>query len=315
MGKIVGLLLLFMLAFACEKSTVPPYWGYAVEGFPTSESIEMLKKETPFFPDFLSFYLQWPKGDEAFVVPSESFDAIWKAGSVPILTWEPMYYENNQKKSIDLTDVMAGMYDAYMSQVAESIKAYKKPLLLRFAHEMNLEEYRWGMKGNYNEEAPQRYQKLFRYVVDLFRKAHVDNVLWVFCPNADSMPNVPWNVAAAYYPGDDYVDILGMDGYNWSGTTSFESVLNSLYHQLKAINPKKPILVFETAADGTSQQKQAWIKAAQDTAETWGLTGIIWFQVNKERKWKMPYPAEALFRTPPPHSAQKWAQDLLRNLH
>lgn len=296
MGRVLALLLL-LCSTACEKGRPSPYWGYAVEGIPNPESIEALKKETPFFPDFIAFYVQWPS--EA---PLQSFEAIWRGGSVPILTWEP--------KNIELEEVLSGKWDSYIHQVAMAIKAFGKPFLLRFAHEMNLEEYHWGTKGDYNAEAPTRYQKLYRYVVDRFRKDQVANVLWVFCPNADSVPQAPWNVAAAYYPGDAYVDFLGMDGYNWNGQTSFEAVFTSLYHQLKKINAEKPILVFETATDGTAQQKEAWIKGAQHTAQAWGLSGIIWFQVNKEKNWKMPHPAASLISRPPTQSAQDWAKHL-----
>ena len=105
-----------------------------------------------------------------------------------------------------------------------------------------------------------------------------------FIPNANSVPQEPWNSATLYYPGDQYVDILGMDGYDWavSETPSFPftNVFSSLYMELKMIAPDKPIFIFETAA---SKNKQNWVDEGLIAAKKWDIKAIIWFQVNKKR--------------------------------
>ena len=56
-----------------------------------------------------------------------------------------------------------------------------KPVIIRFAHEMNLNEYHWGtLEAEYGQKSPEIYIKMFRYVVQFFKDEKVDNVLWAF---------------------------------------------------------------------------------------------------------------------------------------
>jgi beta-mannanase len=146
---------------------------------------------------------------------------------------------------------------------------------------------------------------MFQYIVSVFRKAGAHNVLWAFCPNAESVPNTSynksasWNIIKNYYPGDDYVDIFGIDGYNW-GTTqkkeshgwdshwrSFSEIFQSARNELLLISPKKDIIVFETATVNQGGNKTFWIKDMLVTSQKWGLTGIVWFQFSKEQDWRL----------------------------
>lgn len=48
----------------------------------------------------------------------------------------------------------------------------------------------------------------------LKKKAPTKTPIWVWNPNEKSFPNFCWNYADNYYPGDEYVDIVGLTGYN-----------------------------------------------------------------------------------------------------
>ena len=60
-------------------------------------------------------------------------------------------------------------------------------------------------------------------------------MVWVFCPNVDSVPGDAWNQWSNYYPGDAYVDWMGFDGYNWgtvqtgSSWRTFASIAGTIY--------------------------------------------------------------------------------------
>lgn len=75
------------------------------------------------------------------------------------------------------------------------------PMTFRPWHEMNGEWFWWGSDCC----TPEEYKALYRLTVDYIRTAGVTNVLYVWSPDK-SLP-------MEYYPGDDYVDILGMDIY------------------------------------------------------------------------------------------------------
>src|SRR6056297_2572877 len=200
----------------------------------------------------INFFLQWPKDPEKGHFPYSTLRSIRAFGAIPCLTWEPMFYDQGKERMVSWRSIVEGKYDRYIRFFAQEARDWGYPFLLRFAHEMNLQRYHWGTrKEDYGPKSPQHYQEMFRYVVSKFRQEGADNAFFVFCPNAESVPNpnydpsAGWNKAADYYPGDEYVQVLGMDGYNW-GTTqtveedgwkshwqSFEDIFRPLYHQLR----------------------------------------------------------------------------------
>jgi beta-mannanase len=295
----------------------PFFWGFGLDGYPIDAArLQNLKQQTGISPQIIQFYLQWPSPKEKISSLIPTLQAIKESGALPCITWEPMYYDHQDRITIEAQDILSGGYDEYMRYFAKIIKDWGKPLLLRFAHEMNLDEYHWGTKKrSYGPESPKIYIKLFRYIVDLFRKENVSNVLWIYCPNCDSVPDEPWNTIANYYPGNGYVDILGIDGYDWAknsaSSKSFESIFATSYMALKAIAPKKPMIVFETASP---YNKSEWISNALKTAQKWHLQGIVWFQVDKERHWAWIPQNESDLKMLPSgtHSQDQWANSLLQ---
>lgn len=301
--------LLLLLASCGEKKPscpLPLLWGFAIEGFPvTSEKLAQQYHETKIPAQISLFYLQWPQNELSSADDlRQTLTSIWLNGSLPCLSWEPMSLQEGKEKSIDYRAILSGGYDAYLASIASEIKKFGKPLIVRFAHEMNIERYHWGTTPEeYGPESPGIYIEMHKYVFNFFKKQHVENVLWAFCPNVDSIPSSPWNKVKNYYPGDQYVDILGMDGYNWdldqetasklnlswhSPARTFEQTFKTLYQELKEISPLKPIIVFETASTSRSGENTSlWIKEALKTARLWDLRGIVWFQAKKEEDWRI----------------------------
>lgn len=281
------------------------FFGFAVDGFPVNERVLELQSETKINPEMIVFYLQWPEPSKPYPSIVSSLDAIWKLGAVPCLTWEPMTVSDLGEKTVPYEDILSGQYDPYLIFMAREVKRWGKPLIIRFAQEMNISRYHWGTsKEEFGPDSPQIYIKMFQYVVKFFKNQKVDPVLWAFCPNVDSIPNEAWNAAKKYYPGDEYVDILGMDGYNWnineelaatrkqswvSHGRSFEQIFHPLYKELNSIHSSKPIIVFETASVSRigDPKKSIWIQDALKVSKKWGIKGIVWFQVKKEEDWRI----------------------------
>lgn len=298
--------LLLAVLCACGGAAAPksvPSFGVALDGFPvTPGMIETAKGSTGLPVRLVLFYAQWPTNPNGpWESPASSLAAIRAAGAAPCLTWEPMSIgEGGREQTIPAARILEGQYDGYIAAVARELKGFGAPVLLRLAHEMNLERYHWGTdKAGYGPESPKLYKGLFRRVADIFRAEGADNVLFVFCPNMDSLPAAPWNSAAAYYPGDAYVDVLGMDGYNW-GTShskaihgydstfrSFRDIFGPLFTELRQLAPAKPMMVFETASASAGGDKAQWIAEAFETAGEWGLAAVVWFEVDKELDWPL----------------------------
>jgi hypothetical protein len=171
-------------------------------------------------------------------------------GSMPMYTWSPDDYTQGASQP-NYTDkaIASGKFDTYIRQFATASKNWGQPYYLRFAHEMNGNWYPWGIGANGNSASD--YIAMWRHVHDIFTSVGATNVRWVWCPNVGS------NLAAVY-PGDSYVDWIGLDGYDRGGT-SLQSIFANSYNQAVTMGGK-PILIGET---GTTEQggtyKANWI--------------------------------------------------------
>jgi len=316
----LSILLLFPPLLGAEsrpQDSCPFFFGVALDGYPiTKERLIETGEEIGVTPQMVVFFLQWPPiGDQTSSrFPGESLNAVWNSGAIPCLTWEPMVYSEGREIMVSWEAVIRGAYDEYLKGFAREAASWNKPFMIRFGHEMNIARYHWGTDpSGYGPESPSIYKRMFRYVVTLFQEAGAENAVWVFCPNAESVPNVSydptasWNRVEAYYPGSAYVDILGMDGYNWGTTRTkaangwdsrwreFDDIFRPAWEKLRGLAPNKPVFVFETASVNQGGDKGSWIKNAFETARGWELSGLVWFHVNKETDWRINRGQAALY--------------------
>ncbi len=83
----------------------------------------------------------------------------------------------------------------------QELKAAGVVVLWRPFHEMNGAWFWWG------GQPPAKLIRLWRHMFDYFTRTRgLDNLLWVYSPNHGPK-------TADYYPGDGYVDIVGLDAY------------------------------------------------------------------------------------------------------
>ena len=299
--------------FSCLAADGPNQsaFGFATDGIPSASDVHSLERVTGIRPRLIMFYLQWPSDPRNGVFPSGALRSIEASGALPIVTWEPMFIDSEGREcTIAADSIIEGKYDSYLQGFARQSRQFGKPYLVRFAHEMNLARYHWGSSAQeFGAESVQRYRAMFRHIVEVFRAQRADNVHWVFCPNADSVPAQPWNQIASYYPGNDVVDIVGLDGYNW-GTTqthaangwdsewrSFETIFAAPLRELKQVADGKPAAVFETSSASEGGNKEEWILAALDSAKSLGFIALVWFELNKEVDWRLETNVSAAVRS------------------
>ncbi|MGW6128819.1 glycoside hydrolase family 26 protein [Cellulomonas sp. NPDC055163] len=233
-------------------------------------------------------YLEWYTGfGEAPDVAK--LQAVADAGSVPVVTWEPWVWTGGvDQPAYALDRVTAGDFDAYLVQWADALAAWDRPVLLRFAHEMNGSWYPWSAGVNGNTAAD--YVDAWRHVHDVFAAHGADEVRWVWAPNVVHPGSTS---LTALYPGDAYVDVLGVDGYNWGTSVSWGSwvsgrqVFEQTFTELRALAPAKPLLVTETASSEAGGSKAAWVEDLVAWSAGQALLGVIWFDEDKETDWRM----------------------------
>jgi hypothetical protein len=287
--------------FSCGAAEDSPLFGFAIDGLPAKPDLDTMESATKIRPRLVMFYLQWPSKAAECEFPERPLGAIDSEGAIPVLSWEPMFVDSEKHEhAISAESISSGKYDLYIEEFARRSRQFAKPFLIRFAHEMNLARYHWGgNRGEFGALSPAGYRLMFRHVVTVFRNQNANNVRFVFCPNVDSIPAEGWNRISSYYPGNDVVDVVGLDGYNW-GTTqtrlangwdskwrSFESIFEAPFMELKQIAPGKPIAVFETSSAMQGGNKEEWVLEMLMHAKSLGLAALVWFQVNKEIDWRL----------------------------
>ena len=199
-----------------------------------------------------------------------------KNGRIPLVNWEP--------EGINFNDIVKGKYDAQIKKQADEAKALGKPFFLDFAAEMN-EEEGWG------DHNPQLYINAYRHIHDLFLQRNAKNAIWVWCPNNVDSPDAP--TAMQYYPGTNYVDWVGADGYNWGTSTSdqewqnFYEVFEDIYS--KIVTTGKPVMIGEMASDEKGGDKAGWIAQIIPTLKSKfpAIKAVVWFDIDKERHWQI----------------------------
>ncbi len=215
------------------------------------------------------------------VFPAAAVRTIQRAGRVPfirMMAWS-RYFADEPDPVFTMQRIIGGDFDDALRRWARDAKATATPVLVEFGTEVNGEWFPWNGRWNgggrtdgYGDpswpDGPERFRDAYRHIVDLFRAEDVRNVTWFFHVNAGSFPHARWNRIRYYYPGDDYVDWVGISNYGsvspeyeWD---AFTPTLRSIYAQVERMTAEKPVAVLEygVVEDAAHGDKAQWIRAA-----------------------------------------------------
>ncbi len=151
-----------------------------------------------------------------------------------------------------------------MQRQAAEIKAYGSTVYIAYNHEPEASAGR--ALGN-NAQFIAAYRK----VQNVWKAAGVRNVRYVWAMTAYGFARHDQFAAANYYPGDDYVDYIAADGYNWytcrggGGTWSELAGVIEAQRQFGMRHPSKGLMLYEfgSAEDRKSPGRKAqWLKNA-----------------------------------------------------
>ena len=231
--------------------------------------------------DTVMAYMDW--GTNFSSIKGTIMDSIYNNGSKATITWEPWGLDNNQ--------ISSGQKDNYIRQMATDMKAYNKEIYISLMHEANGNWYPWAL-GDSKVNTNQTYINAYRHVVNIFRQVGANNVKFIWNVNAGNCGS--GSSFTGHYPGDNYVDYVAIDGYNW-GTTqdwgstwqSFDSIFREPYQALSTIN--KPIFITEFSCTEIGGNKAQWITETFNTIRTKypRIKLVSWFGENKEQDWRI----------------------------
>lgn len=180
-------------------------------------------------------------------------------------------------------DILDGQYDAFLTNYAQVIADFEHPVLFRLANEMNGD---WCPYSSYNTSKDTTiYKEFYKYVYSFFEKAGAQNVIWIWNPNCDSFPNFNWNNEMMYYPGDKYVDVIGMTAYN-TGTyyaasgekwQEFDELYEGLYYEYCA-RFEQPLMITEFSSASMGGSKEQWVTNMFNSIENYDRIKVaVWW--------------------------------------
>ena len=247
-------------------------------------------------PAITMWYQSWasPKSRE---FNQSAMDAVIAQGSIPMVTWEPWDWRRGaEQPQYSLRTIASGTHDPYIRKWARHTAAWGLPMYLRFAHEMNGDWYSWSPGVNGNTTAD--YVAAWRHVVQIFRDEGATNVEWIWAPNLNG--RTPY---ADVYPGDDYVDWIGVTVLNWgtsqewSEWAELDELLDLFYTTTREYAGAKPLMIAEMASSEKGGDKGVWIRRTLLGSIPYKyprIRAVVWFNSEKETDWRVDSSAGSL---------------------
>jgi ribosomal protein L24E len=187
----------------------------------------------------------------------------------------------------DSTDIVAGKLDAAIDAAAEAFKAYPQEFFMRYCWEMDGARDSKRIPVGKPEEFIPAWRHIYNRIVNV---NGVKNVIWLWTANANGYKiNDPFTgdkpPSPQYYPGDEYVDWVSADGYNWHGAPThpgdryrdFLEIYDQFMKWAREPDPahgkgasSKPIMIAEYGSqeqgDG-GEWKAKWLRKAHETVK------------------------------------------------
>jgi hypothetical protein len=167
-----------------------------------------------------------------------------------------------------VVEIANGQWDSLIRSFAVTTKAFSYPLWIRLGGEMNIcQGDASGVGAPSFGKDPLAYVNAWKRFVDIFRQEGVTNAIFVWNPNCVDIGPHHWT---EYYPGDDYVDWVGIDMYQYQPTVDPAWLMSGIYDDYCA---KKPIGIFEWGVNWNGENypdsvRATWTTKFFDAVET-----------------------------------------------
>jgi hypothetical protein len=234
------------------------YIGLYTDGLPESyRGITAFTAATGVKPTLVLYYSGWPEPFHTGFATTVADN-----GAVPLVQMNP--------RNTSVAAIAAGQYDGYLTAYAKAVRAYHRPVILGFGHEMNGYWYSWG----YQNTPARVFVAAWRHIVTLFRDVGANNVTWMWTINTIH-PRARVPSPGPWWPGSSYVNWVGIDGYYFNASSTFAPVFGPTIAAVRALTGD-PILISETGALASASQP-AKIAELFAGIRLYGLLGFVWF--------------------------------------
>jgi len=197
-------------------------------------------------------FLPWEDVYLPSLIEADSY--VLERGRSVLVTIEPWTWSRSERNTAERLQrgIETGEYDRYMSSICAVLNLFESPVTVRWAQEMEDQsgQFIWA------SWEPETYVAAYRRMVDICR-AQAPKVNYMWSPlGHDNL--------ADYYPGDDYVDLVGLSVFGFQAwerdilgkEQSFKDILGPRYRLADQFG--KPIVVAELGYVGDQAYVDRW---------------------------------------------------------
>jgi len=167
---------------------------------------------------------------------------------IPFIIYDLREASGTEKLQFSLSDIINGKADHLIKDFAKQCREFGEQyggFFIRTMREMNLTKT-WPPWGG----MPNKFKKAWKHMWHIFNEEGANEyATWVWNPTVSVARSAQY--ANNYYPGDTYVDWIGLDGYNFGSQIhheyrSFSQLFSFDYSTMRKEHPSKPIIIVET---------------------------------------------------------------------
>jgi len=292
------------VAFGHQESTAYGFnWTHS--GFPSNSDVLRVAGD---YPAVIGFDLgKIERGNSEnisglrFNLMKELIKEAHEAGSIITISWHadnPISGRSSWHIAGEVNRILEGgdsheRLDFYLRRVAEFMHdlvdsdGQPIPVIFRPWHEMNGTWFWWGSALL----TPEEYQQLFRSTVEILTETYdVHNALFSYSPNcALSIDDY-----LLYYPGDEYVDLLGVDVYDFVEEESYIDIARTSLSTISILGNErnKPYAFTETGLENVVEDDWWTNKLYPVIKESGAAYTLVW-RNDRSVHWFAPFEGHA----------------------
>ncbi len=193
-------------------------------------------------------------------------------GRVPVISWgcdQTVADSNHIIASGDAAE------DAIITATATALKQYPGPVMLRWFWEFNQlnkdQSCRGDTGGAPTQQVYDGFVNAWKHIWTLFQNAGATNVVFLWNPGSYTAGKS--DDPHGYYPGNSYVDWMGVDTYQRSATETFVTDFGPFYSDFSQSQyANKPLMVGENGSPNFAQNsvelQAAYLQGVLSVVET-----------------------------------------------
>ena len=232
--------------------------------------------------------------------PTETATWIREAGSIPYirLMLRSGLKHDGLEPVFTLQNILDGQFDSDLHAWCADARSFGTALIAEYGTEANSDSFAWsgisnggGTTNAYGNPAqpdgPERFKDAYRHIIQICRDEGAQNITWVFHLGNESFPDEDWNRMENYYPGDEWIDWMGISAYGTyrpqsSYVNDFRPGMDEVHARILKLAPQKPIIIaeFGTAKNNLNLDQVQWAREALTaitSLQYWNVIGFSWW--------------------------------------